>query len=65
MDPLPELTEKQIDSLFVGSKKGLILLDFGQFYLLKTKIMIDDFCKKYDLFCGKISHQNKGLSMAI
>ena len=40
VDPLKELTPDQIDSFFVDSHKGFILLDFGQFYLLKPKIMI-------------------------
>lgn len=54
-----------MDSFFIDSKKGFILLEFGQFYLLKTKIMLGEFCKKYDLMCGKVTHKNKVIGMAI
>jgi hypothetical protein len=44
VDPLHELTGEELDEFFVEGKKGFILLDFGQFYLLKPKIMISQFC---------------------
>lgn len=47
VDPLEELTGEQIDEMLVEGKRGFVLLDFGQFYLLKTKIMLDQFCKKF------------------
>lgn len=65
VDPLKDLTPEEIDSFFVDSHKGFILLDFGQFHLLKPKIMIHEFCLKYDLLCGKVTHKNMALNMVI
>lgn len=44
-DNLRELTGDDIDDMFVNKKRGFVLLEFGQFELLATKILINDFCK--------------------
>lgn len=41
------------------------MVDFGQFYLLKAKIMLEQFCRKFELKCGKVSHTNKAFNMVI
>ena len=51
--------------MFVEKKKGFILLDFGQFELLATKILLNDFCKEKGLMCGKCTIKNKVLGMVI
>lgn len=51
--------------MLVDGKRGFILVDFGQFYLLKTKIMLSQFCTKFELKCGKVSHTNKAFNMVI
>jgi hypothetical protein len=54
-DPLKNLNGEDVDTFFVDSKKGFILLDFGQFNLLRTKIMLNAFCEAYNLLCGKVN----------
>ena len=51
--------------MFVEKKKGFILLDFGQFELLATKILLNDFCKDKKLMCGKCTIKNKALGTVI
>lgn len=43
-DSLPELKGEDVDDMFVNKKRGFILLEFGQFNLLATKILLNDFC---------------------
>ena len=43
-DTLSEITSEDIDSLLAKGKAGLILLDYGSFQLLRSKILINDFC---------------------
>lgn len=64
-DAFPELSGEQVDELFVQKKKGFILLDFGQFDLLSTKIVLNDFCRDKKLLCGKCTIKNKILGMVI
>ena len=42
-----------------------MLLDFGQFYLLKVKIMLHQFCEVYRLACGKVTQHSRALNMMI
>ncbi len=65
VDPLKDLNGQEVEEIFVQERKAFILLDFGQFDLLKTKIMLDDFCAKYLITCGKVTHHNKALHMTI
>lgn len=51
--------------MLVDGKRGFILVDFGQFYLIKTKIMLKQFCTKFELKCGKVSYSNKALNLVI
>ena len=64
-DALPEIKGEQIDEMFVEQKKGFILLDFGQFNLLATKILLNDYCKENKLLCGKCTVKNQVLGMVV
>jgi hypothetical protein len=64
-DRLPELTGEDVDSFFIESKKGFILLDFGQFDLLRTKTYITEICQKHAITCGKVSVTNFALNTVI
>ena len=35
--------------MLVDGKRGFIMVDFGQFYLLKAKIMLEQFCRKFEI----------------
>lgn len=51
--------------MLVEEKKGFILLDFGQFELLATKILLQDYCTKKGLMCGKTTIKNKALMIVV
>jgi hypothetical protein len=64
-DPLTDLSVDDVDSYFIDEIKGFILLEFGQFDLLKVKILINEFCQKYSIKCGKVTHRNIALNTVI
>ena len=51
--------------MFVDQKKGFILLDFGQFELLGTKILLHDYCNEKGFLCGKCTIHNHILNMVV
>jgi hypothetical protein len=64
-DPMPELTGDNVDDMFVNKRKGFMLLDFGQFELLGTKILLHDYCVEKEFLCGKCTINNKILGMVV
>jgi len=53
-DPLKELAIEQLESTFRKGEKAFILLSFGEFELLRTKIYLDDFCVYKGIDCWKV-----------
>ena len=51
--------------MFVNGKKGFVLLDFEQFELLATKILLHDYCKEKGFLCGKCTIRNQILNMVV
>lgn len=51
--------------MFVDEKKGFILLDFDQFELLATRILLQDFCEEKQIMCRKCTHKNNVLNMVV
>lgn len=56
---------EDIDDMFVNKKKGFILLDFDNFELLATKILLHDYCQEKGFLCGKCTIKNKILNMVV
>ncbi len=53
-DPLKELTIEHLEETFRNKQKNFILLSFGEFELLRTKIYLNDFCRFKEIQCWKI-----------
>lgn len=51
--------------MFIEKKKGFIMLDFGQFDLLRAKNYVNDFCVEHGLTCGKVTPNSFALSLTI
>lgn len=64
-DSLRELTGEDIDDMFVNKKRGFVLLEFGNFNLLATKILLHDFCEKKGMLCGKCTVNNPILNIVV
>lgn len=46
-------------------KKGFIVLDFGEFELIRTKIYVQEFCEYQKIKCFKITAKNPLLSVGL
>lgn len=64
-DSLRELTGEDIDDMFVNQKRGFVLLEFGHFNLLATKILLHDFCQEKGMLCGKCTVNNPILNIVV
>lgn len=53
-DPLKELSIEQLEETFRNGQKSFILLSYGEFELLRTKIYINDFCHFKSIKCWKV-----------
>jgi hypothetical protein len=64
-EQLPELVVEELDRLLRDDKKGFIMLDFGEFELIRSKIYLQEFCEYQQAKCFKISAQNPLLSVGL
>ena len=45
--------------------KGFLLLDYGEFELLATKILLHDYCQEKEFLCGKCTVNNSMLGLVM
>lgn len=52
------MTVEELDRLLREDKKGFIMLDFGEFELIRSKIYLQEFCEYQQAKCFKVTAQS-------
>jgi hypothetical protein len=54
-----------LDRVFTENKKAFLLLDFGEFELIRSKIFLQEFCEYQKIKCFKLSSTNPLLNLGL
>ena len=58
VDSMAEVDIKQLEESFRKGERSFILLDYGEFQLIRTKIYLHDFCQYKQMQCWKVQTSN-------